>query len=113
MASIGLARLCELLPELREVAAEHGRGQEVEELITAATTGTDITTRLGELLRVIDGPSVDERVGLPGLGVRAGAQERYECPHDPLCGRQTQRQPSGPIPECHRDRHEPCNMRQA
>jgi len=111
MVLIGLAQLCELLPDLRQAAASQGRSGEVEELITDSATGGNIAERLASLLRDLDGPELDERGGLPGLRPGKPTHERYACPYTPQCGRESERDPSGPIPECHRERHTPRNMR--
>jgi hypothetical protein len=103
MAPIGLDQLCEILPEVRRKAAAKGRSAEVERLVATAAKGVDITQPIKVLLGQLDGPDLDERgVGLPGLGPGTPITEYYECPYEPRCGRKSRREPSGPIPQCHR-----------
>ncbi|WP_216893436.1 hypothetical protein [Nocardia alni] len=110
MVAIGLAQLCETLPELRQAAAVKGRASELESLISAAAAGIDITDPITVLRRDLDAPDLDERVGLPGTAGGKPISELYECPRDPQCGRQARRSPGGPVPECHRDRATSRNM---
>ncbi|MFG3662068.1 hypothetical protein [Streptomyces sp. NPDC047706] len=107
--------LCRELPALREVAAETGDGQALEDALAAARRGEPVTGRLRELgllelLEAWTGRAVPADVtgaeppgglvGLPGADHSGRvAHGRYWCPRG-TCRRAERPHPGDDLPEC-------------
>jgi hypothetical protein len=95
-----LATLCEGLPELRDLAVHYGLSEQLDSLVAAARTGTDLGTRRIDLLRRMGIPAGPTRYPrLPGLSGGRPSAELYACPAG-RCSRRWVRPPGDPVPTC-------------
>ncbi len=97
-ADNGLAELCQNLGVKRQRAKAHGRGRDLEELVTRGVSGEDIRRPYLALMAA---------VGYPGTRYVPGAHlghplvgEYFRCPLPVPCAREELRGPRGETPVC-------------
>lgn len=94
-----IAHLCEHLPAIRRRAEPAGLSSRLDEILTAAKLGKDMSGQYAELVRKLGGPLTGLRTGVPGLGGgQAIMGEVYVC--EKGCPRRERREPGKPAPRC-------------